>query len=133
MIGVKLAIDDFGSGDSSLGYLGKLPVDVLKIDRGFVQALGTNPGDTLIISSVSRIAHSRGMVVVAEGIEDAALAERVRELGCDIGQGYYFAKPLPAQLATSYLARPPQIRNSRCCRRRRLKRRACSRQLSRQP
>jgi EAL domain-containing protein (putative c-di-GMP-specific phosphodiesterase class I) len=102
-IGVKLAIDDFGSGYSSLGYLGKLPVDVLKIDRGFVQALGTNPGDTLIISSVSRIAHSRGMVVVAEGIEDAALAERVRELGCDIGQGYYFAKPLPAQLATSYL------------------------------
>jgi diguanylate cyclase (GGDEF)-like protein/PAS domain S-box-containing protein len=102
-VGVRLAIDDFGSGYSSLGYLRQLPVDVLKIDRGFVQALGNTPGDTLIISSVSKIAHSRGMVVVAEGIEDAMLAERVRSLGCDLGQGFYWAKPLPAEFATAYL------------------------------
>ena len=102
-LGVQLAIDDFGSGYSSLGYLRRLPVDVLKIDRGFVKALGNDPDDTLIISAVTDLAHNLGMVVVAEGIEDAELRERVRALGCDLGQGYYFAKPLPAQLATTYL------------------------------
>jgi EAL domain-containing protein (putative c-di-GMP-specific phosphodiesterase class I) len=102
-LGVRLAIDDFGSGYSSLGYLRRLPVDILKIDRGFVQALGNDPDDTLIISAVSDLAHNLGMVVVAEGIEDASLVEKVRALGCDLGQGYFFAKPLPAKLATAFI------------------------------
>ncbi|MCC6790225.1 MAG: EAL domain-containing protein [Thermomicrobiales bacterium] len=102
-LGVRLAIDDFGSGYSSLGYLSRLPVDVLKIDRGFVQALASDPGNTLIISAVSDLAHKLGMVVVAEGIEDATLVEKVRSLGCDLGQGYFFAKPLPAKLATAFI------------------------------
>lgn len=102
-LGVRLAIDDFGSGYSSLGYLSRLPVDMLKIDRGFVQALGTGPGNTLIISAVSDLAHKLGMVVVAEGIEDASLVHKVRALGCDLGQGYFFAKPLPAKLATAFI------------------------------
>ena len=102
-LGVHLAIDDFGSGYSSLGYLRRLPVDELKIDRGFVKALDTDPGDTMIISAVTDIAHNLGMVVVAEGIEDARTVERVRSLGCDLGQGYFFARPLPASLATAFL------------------------------
>jgi diguanylate cyclase len=102
-LGVHLAIDDFGSGYSSLGYLRRLPVDELKIDRGFVKALDNAPGDTLIISAVTDLAHNLGMVVVAEGIEDARTVEQVRSLGCDLGQGYFFAKPLPASLATAFL------------------------------
>lgn len=102
-LGVRLAIDDFGSGYSSLGYLRELPVDVLKIDRGFVKALGGARGDTLIVSAVTDLAHKLGMVVVAEGIEDLELLNRVRDLGCDVGQGYYFAKPLPAGLATTFI------------------------------
>jgi EAL domain-containing protein (putative c-di-GMP-specific phosphodiesterase class I) len=102
-LGVRLAIDDFGSGYSSLGYLRRLPVDVLKIDRGFIQALGNDPDDALIVSAVSDLAHNLGMVVVAEGIEDASLVEKVRALGCDLGQGYFFAKPLPAKLATAFI------------------------------
>jgi EAL domain-containing protein (putative c-di-GMP-specific phosphodiesterase class I) len=101
--GVQLAIDDFGSGYSSLGYLRRLPVDELKIDRGFVKALDTAPGDSLIVSAVTDLAHNLGMVVVAEGIEDARTVERVCSLGCDLGQGYFFAKPLPAALATAFL------------------------------
>jgi len=102
-LGVRLAIDDFGSGYSSLGYLRQLPVDVLKIDRGFVKALGGARGDTLIVSAITDLAHKLGMLVVAEGIEDLELLNRVRDLGCDVGQGYYFAKPLPAGLATTFI------------------------------
>lgn len=102
-LGVRLAIDDFGSGYSSLGYLSRLPVDVLKIDSGFVKALGTDLGNTLIVSAVSDLAHKLGMVVVAEGIEEAALVEKARSLGCDLGQGYFFARPLPAPLATAFI------------------------------
>lgn len=104
-IGARLAIDDFGSGYSSLSYLRRLPFDLLKIDRAFVKALGTDPDDTLIISAVSDLAHNLGMIVVAEGLEDQNLVDRVRALGCDLGQGYFFSRPLPAELAGEYIAK----------------------------
>ena len=102
-LGIGLAIDDFGSGYSSLGYVKRLPVDLLKIDRGFIQSLGNGDGDVAIVELVTRMAHARGMRVVAEGVETAEMAAKVRALGCDLGQGYHFAKPLPAGIVASCL------------------------------
>jgi diguanylate cyclase (GGDEF)-like protein/PAS domain S-box-containing protein len=100
-LGVRLAIDDFGSGYSSLGYLKRLPVDVLKIDRAFVQALGRDPEDTAIVEAVTKLAHTLNMLVTAEGVESVDQVVQVRALGVDLGQGYFFAKPLTADLATA--------------------------------
>ncbi len=94
-MGVRIAIDDFGTGHSSLSRLRNLPVDALKIDRSFVGGLGLNPKDTAIIGSVIGLAKALGLAVAAEGIETDDQATRLRALGCDLGQGYHFAKPLP--------------------------------------
>jgi EAL domain-containing protein (putative c-di-GMP-specific phosphodiesterase class I) len=94
-LGVRLAIDDFGSGYSSLGYLKRFPVDMLKIDRAFIGGLGRDPEDTAIVEAVTGLASMLGMQVTAEGVETADQADRVRNLGCTLGQGFYFATPLP--------------------------------------
>ena len=90
-MGVQLAIDDFGTGYSSLSYLRRLPVDVLKIDRSLVEGLEAQPDP--IIQSTIDLAHQLGLIVVAEGIESAGVAERLRVLGCDAGQGWAIATP----------------------------------------
>ena len=95
-VGVKLAIDDFGTGYSSLAYLKRLPVDVLKIDRSFVSNLIEESRDAAVVHSAVELAHSLGLGVVAEGVEDAATYEALRRLGCDFVQGYHVAKPVPA-------------------------------------
>jgi diguanylate cyclase (GGDEF)-like protein/PAS domain S-box-containing protein len=100
-LGVRLAIDDFGSGYSSLGYLKRLPVDILKIDRAFVQTLGRDPEDTAIVEAVTKLAHTLNMLVTAEGVESIDQVVQVRALGVDLGQGYFFARPLGADLATA--------------------------------
>ncbi|MEA2525692.1 MAG: hypothetical protein QOF73_2919 [Thermomicrobiales bacterium] len=100
-LGIRLAIDDFGSGYSSLGYLKRLPVDILKIDRGFVQSLGRDPEDTAIVEAVTKLAHTLNMQVTAEGVETVEQVVQVRDLGVDLGQGYFFARPLTADLATA--------------------------------
>lgn len=95
-LGVVIAIDDFGTGYSSLGYLKRLPVDELKIDKSFVLELATDEDDLAIVRSTIRLGHELGLSVTAEGIEDAASFSLLRDLGCDVAQGYYIGRPKPA-------------------------------------
>lgn len=94
--GFKLSIDDFGTGFSSLSYLSRLPVTELKIDRSFVMNLDRHERNAAIVRSTIHLAHDLGLSVVAEGVESAAVWVRLREWGCDEGQGYHMSKPLPA-------------------------------------
>jgi diguanylate cyclase (GGDEF)-like protein len=95
-MGIALFIDDFGTGYSSLGYLNKLPVDAMKIDKSFVLDMLTDADSASIVRSTISLAHELDMKVVAEGVENAALWNRLHELGCDVAQGYGISKPLPA-------------------------------------
>ncbi len=96
-LGVKLVLDDFGTGYSSLSYLRRLPLDTIKIDRSFVSGLGSDAADLPIAQAVISLAHGLGIGVVAEGIETATQLACLRELGCDRGQGYAFARPVPPE------------------------------------
>lgn len=96
-MGVSLSIDDFGTGYSSLAYLKQLDLHELKIDKSFIDGLGEDAGDSAIVAAVIALAHALGLEVVAEGIETVAQLERLKSMGCDIGQGYYFAKPVPVE------------------------------------
>ncbi len=95
-LGITIAMDDFGTGYSSLSYLKDLPLDVLKIDKSFTQTLTENHKDQRLIQSVIAIAHTFDLTVVAEGIETEDQARLLRTMTCDLAQGYYFSKPLPA-------------------------------------
>jgi diguanylate cyclase (GGDEF)-like protein/PAS domain S-box-containing protein len=104
-LGIRLAVDDFGMVYSSLSYLKRLPMDILKIDKSLVQGLGEDPKDTAIVQVVIEVGHTLGMKVVAEGVESAEQAMLLREMGCDLGQGLYFAEPLPSGEASERLVR----------------------------
>jgi diguanylate cyclase len=93
--GIKLSVDDFGTGHCSLAYLRDLPVQELKLDRSFVRDIAVHERDAAIVRSTIDLAHSLGMGLVAEGVEDAAAAAMLREMGCDVAQGYYFGRPQP--------------------------------------
>jgi EAL domain-containing protein (putative c-di-GMP-specific phosphodiesterase class I) len=93
-LGLRLAIDDFGTGYSSLLYLKRFPVGVLKIDRSFVSGLGKNPEDEVIATTILTLAKALELEVVAEGVESEAQMNRMRELGCAYGQGYWFGRPI---------------------------------------
>lgn len=95
--GVRVSIDDYGTGDSSLAYLQRLPADELKIDRSFVADILATAHAYAIIKHTIALAHDLGLHVVAEGIETAEAAAALRELGCGAGQDYWFAVPMPAQ------------------------------------
>ena len=102
-LGVRLVLDDFGTGYSSLSYLKHLPLDTIKIDRSFVTELTDDDANLPIVEAVIALAHGLGIDVVGEGIETENQLVRLRALGCDRGQGFYFARPLPPDAATAFL------------------------------
>jgi diguanylate cyclase (GGDEF)-like protein/PAS domain S-box-containing protein len=104
-MGVRLSIDDFGSGYSSLAYLRHLPVRELKIDQSFVQGMHKNDEDLVIVRSTIDLAHNLGLEVVAEGIELARHIEMLQELGCDLGQGFHIGRPMLAEKLPKWLAK----------------------------
>lgn len=101
--GVALAADDFGMGFSSLSYLARLPLQQLKIDRYFVRTMAVNEGSAKIVRSVVALGRDLGLEIIAEGVEDAPMAAALHALGCHYGQGFGYARPLPAQEAEVYL------------------------------
>jgi len=103
-LGVHLAIDDFGTGYSSLSYLRRFPVDVLKVDQAFVAGLGHDPGDSAIVQAVVHMGQALHMTTLAEGVETAHHVIELRELDCDIAQGFHFARPVPAEQFAAMLA-----------------------------
>lgn len=110
-IGVCISIDDFGTGYSSLSYLKRFPVDILKIDRSFVTGIPSNSDDSALTATIIAMAHSLGIKVVAEGVETEQQAAFLRAHQCDIGQGYYFSKPLPVDEFALLLERETQAKN----------------------
>jgi polar amino acid transport system substrate-binding protein len=94
-LGVGISLDDFGTGYTSFGYLKKFPADNLKIDKSLVDYILTNEEDQRILQAIIELAHTLGMKIVVEGIENKKMAEMIASYGCDYMQGYYFAKPLP--------------------------------------
>ena len=95
-LGVLLALDDFGTGYSSLSYLNRFPFDIVKIDQGFIFDMGHDPSSLAIVSAIIDLAHTLGLQVVAEGVETIIQCSDLASLGCDVCQGYYFAKPMSA-------------------------------------
>ena len=102
-LGVSLSLDDFGTGYSSLGHLRALPVCELKVDRSFVQRVAEDPRDRAIVRSIVDLAGGLGMRVVAEGVEDALTWDALRELGCDVAQGWHLSRAEPAHVLTPWL------------------------------
>jgi diguanylate cyclase (GGDEF)-like protein len=102
-LGVHLSVDDFGTGYSSLSYLRRLPVHEVKVDRSFVQGMATDPGDLAIVRAVVDISRHFGLSVVAEGVESELTLELLEEIGCDIGQGFLFSRPLPYERLEAWL------------------------------
>lgn len=105
--GVKLSIDDFGTGYSSLSYLNQLPVDELKIDRSFVSDMIQNPQNQKIVEMTVKLAHTLGLSVVAEGIENQETLLKLRTLGCDVAQGYHIGRPMPEEVFLAWLGKHP--------------------------
>jgi EAL domain-containing protein (putative c-di-GMP-specific phosphodiesterase class I) len=102
-IGVRISIDDFGTGHSSLTNLRHLPISELKVDRSFVTEMLVEHNDEVIVRSTIDLGHNLGFNVVAEGVETEELSRRLQALGCDLGQGYGICRPLPYEKATRWL------------------------------
>ena len=102
-MGFRLSIDDFGTGQASLAYLAEIPSDEIKLDRRFVQAITTDQRERTIVDSVIKLAHALGQEVIAEGIEDAATLDALRQLGCDLAQGYHIGRPMAFAQLTDLL------------------------------
>jgi len=107
IMGVRLAIDDFGVGHSSLAYLKKLPVHDIKIDKSFVMNMAEDPDDVMIVRSIIDLGHNQGLKVIAEGVQSQETLDRLRELGCDAAQGYFVSQPIPADEITQWVRASP--------------------------
>jgi diguanylate cyclase (GGDEF)-like protein/PAS domain S-box-containing protein len=108
-IGVQFHLDDFGTGYSSLGYLHRMPIEALKIDRSFVSAIGSDRTGTSIVQAIIALAHSMDMRVIAEGVENQSQLAKLTSLGCEYAQGYHFAKPLSPDDLVTFARRHPSI------------------------
>jgi EAL domain-containing protein (putative c-di-GMP-specific phosphodiesterase class I) len=108
-LGIRIALDDFGTGYSSLSYLRRLPIDIVKIDQSFTADIGRAPTGEAMVSAVTNLAHIVGLTVIAEGVETRHQRETVRAIGCELSQGYFFARPMPAADVGGQLAGPPQL------------------------
>ena len=106
-LGVRLAVDDFGTGYSSLHYLRRLPVDVLKIDRSFIEDLAADFQAAALVRAIVDLSHTMQLIVVAEGVETAEQLCSLASIGCDASQGYHIARPMPAGAVAEYLAAAP--------------------------
>jgi len=106
-LGIRISIDDFGTGYSSLAYLRRLPVDEIKIDQSFVMSMLDNENDAVIVCATVGLAHNLGMTVIAEGVENAAIWQRLAEMGCDLAQGHHISPPVPGEVLTQLLTAPP--------------------------
>ena len=104
-LGISLSVDDFGTGYSSLSYLKKFPVDMLKVDKSFVDGLGVDLEDSAIVNAIISLAHALGLRSVAEGVETVGQLSQLRTLGCDLFQGYFFARPQPGESLAELLLR----------------------------
>ena len=110
--GIRIALDDFGTGYSSLAHLRALPFDRIKIDRSFVGSINVNAESAAIVNAIVRLGESLNLPITAEGIEDAAIEERLRAMGCSKGQGYLYGRPLTAGNARRLLAEKRLLRNA---------------------
>lgn len=111
-LGVELSVDDYGTGHCSLAYLRGLPVQELKLDRSFVTNLATSPTDAAIVRSTIGLAHSLGLRIVAEGVEDDVAANMLLEAGCDLAQGWHFAPAMPWPALLGWVADQASERRS---------------------
>src|SRR5690606_21314797 len=103
-LGVRLAVDDVGPGYSSLSFLRQLPVQELKIDKSFIQGMATDAGDLAIVRTVVDLSRHFGLVAVAEGVESELTLGLLADMGCDIGQGFLFSRPLPYERLEAWMA-----------------------------
>ena len=106
-LGVKLAIDDFGTGYSSLSYIKRFPIDVLKVDRSLVKGIERDPANVAIASAIMTLAHGLGLKVTVEGVETVGEFAKLRSLGVELGQGYYWWRASAAEEITELLAATP--------------------------
>jgi Amt family ammonium transporter len=107
--GITLAVDDFGTGFSSLGYIQRFPVDVIKIDRGFVDRLDAPGGTSGVVRTIVELSRDLGTLTVAEGIETAEQLAQLVALSCQYGQGFYFSRPLPAAEFAALVTNPDRL------------------------
>ena len=105
--GIRIAVDDFGTGFSSLRYLKQLPVDELKIDKSFVMEMTDLENDAIIVRSTIELAHNLGLQVVAEGVEDQMTLEILQNLHCDMAQGFFMCKPVASDEVLNYIYLTP--------------------------
>ena len=112
-LGVQIAVDDYGTGYSSLAYLHRLPANELKLDRSFVANVAADQSNSIIVRSSIAMAHSLGLTVVAEGAEDEVTCAILADAGCDAVQGYYFSPPLGHEDLLRWFATHPRLRFSR--------------------
>jgi EAL domain-containing protein (putative c-di-GMP-specific phosphodiesterase class I) len=103
-IGVQIVLDDFGTGYSSLAYLTRLPIDTLKVDRAFVEGLGTEDRGSAVTEAIIAMARALSLGVIAEGVETESQVNELKRLGCELAQGFYFSEPLPAERITRLLS-----------------------------